>query len=161
MPSFDVVSRTDLMEVDNAINGVKREIKQRFDLAGTKCDIERNDNTLTMIADDTMKLTQVEGLLRGYLARRKVDQGAFEFKTTQNAAGGTIRQTISISQGIDADLGRSITKAVKGAKIKVQVSIQGSELRMSGKKRDDLQKTIAFIKEMNIEQLLQYVNFRD
>ena len=161
MPSFDVVSRTDLMEVDNAINGVKREIKQRFDLAGTKCDIERNDNTLTMIADDTMKLTQVEGLLRGYLARRKVDQGAFEFKTTQNAAGGTIRQTISISQGIDADLGRSITKAVKGAKIKVQVSIQGSELRMSGKKRDDLQKTIAFIKEMNIEQPLQYVNFRD
>ena len=99
MPSFDVVSRTDLMEVDNAINGVKREIKQRFDLAGTKCDIERTDNTLTMIADDTMKLTQVEGLLRGYLARRKVDQGAFEFKTTQNAAGGTIRQTISISQG--------------------------------------------------------------
>ena len=161
MPSFDVVSRTDLMEVDNAINGVKREIKQRYDLAGTKCDIERNDNTLTMIADDTMKLTQVEGLLRGYLARRKVDHGAFEFKTTQNAAGGTIRQTISISQGIDADLGRSITKAVKGTKIKVQVSIQGSELRMSGKKRDALQEAIAFIKEMNIEQPLQYVNFRD
>ena len=161
MPSFDVVSRTDLMEVDNAINGVKREIKQRFDLAGTQCDIARIDNILTMIADDTMKLTQVEGLLRGYLARRKVDQKAFEFKATQNAAGGTIRQTISISQGIDADLGRSITKAVKGAKIKVQVSIQGSELRMSGKKRDDLQKTIAFIKEMNIEQPLQYVNFRD
>ena len=161
MPSFDVVSRTDLMEVDNAINGVKREIKQRFDLAGTKCDIERNDNTLTMIADDNMKLTQVEGLLRGYLARRKVDQGAFEFKTKQDAAGGTIRQSISISQGIDADLGRKITKAVKGAKIKVQVSIQGSELRMSGKKRDDLQKTITFIKEMNIKQPLQYINFRD
>jgi hypothetical protein len=161
MPSFDVVSRTDLMEVDNAINGVKREIKQRFDLAGTKCDIERIDDTLTMIADDTMKLTQVEGLLRGYLARRKVAQGAFEFKATQDAAGGTIRQSISIRQGIDVDLGRKITKAVKGAKIKVQVSIQGSELRMSGKKRDDLQKTIAFIKEMNIEQPLQYVNFRD
>ena len=161
MPSFDVVSRTDLMEVDNAINGVKREIKQRFDLAATKCDIERIDNTLTMIADDNMKLTQVEGLLRGYLARRKVDQGAFEFKTKQDAAGGTIRQSISISQGIDADLGRKITKAVKGAKIKVQVSIQGSELRMSGKKRDDLQKTITFIKEMNIKQPLQYINFRD
>ena len=161
MPSFDVVSRTDLMEVDNAINGVKREIKQRFDLAGTQCDIARIDNILTMIADDTMKLTQVEGLLRGYLARRKVAQGAFEFKAAQNAAGGTIRQSISIRQGIDVDLGRKITKAVKGAKIKVQVSIQGSELRMSGKKRDDLQKTIAFIKEMNIGQPLQYVNFRD
>ena len=161
MPSFDVVSKTDLMEVDNAINGVKREIKQRFDLAGTKCDVERIDNTLTMIADDNMKLTQVEGLLRGYLARRKVDQGALEFNTKQNAAGGTIRQSISVIQGIDADLGRKITKAVKGAKIKVQVSIRGSELRMSGKKRDDLQKTIAFIKEMNLEQPLQYVNFRD
>ena len=161
MPSFDVVSRTDLMEVDNAINGVKRETKQRFDLAGTKCDIERTDNTLTMIADDTMKLTQLEDLLRKYLARRNVDQGAFEFKATQNAAGGTIRRTISIRQGIDADLGRKITKAVQGTKIKVQVAIQGSELHMSGKKRDDLQETIAFIKEMDIEQPLQYVNFRD
>ena len=161
MPSFDVVSRTDLMEVDNAINGVKREIKQRYDLSGTKCGIERNDNTLTVIADDTMKLTQVEGLLRGYLARRKVDQGAFEFNTTQNAAGDTIRRTISIRQGIDTDLGRKISKAIKGTKIKVQVSIQGNELRMSGKKRDDLQSAITFIKEMEIKQPLQYVNFRD
>ena len=161
MSSFDVVSKTDLMEVDNAINGVKRQIKQRYDLAGTKCNIERIDNTLTIIADDTMKLTQVENLLREYLARRKVDQGAFAFKATENATGGTIRRTISIRQGIDADLGRKITKAVKGTKIKVQVSIQESELRMTGKKRDDLQETIAFIKEMNIEQPLQYVNFRD
>ena len=161
MPSFDVVSKTDLMEVDNAINGVKRQIKQRYDLAGTKCNIERNDNTLTIIADDTMKLTQVENLLREYLARRKVDQGAFAFKATENATGETIRRTIYIRQGIDADLGRKITKAVKGTKIKVQVSIEGSELRMSSKKRDDLQETIAFIKEMNIEQPLQYVNFRD
>ena len=161
MPSFDVVSRTDLMEVDNAINGVRREIKQRFDLAGTKCNIERIDNALTVIADDAMKLTQLEDLLRKYLVRRKVDQGAFEFKDTQNAAGETIMRTIYIRQGIEADLGRKITKAVKGTKIKVQVSIQGNELRMSGKKRDDLQETIAFIKEMNIEQPLQYVNFRD
>ena len=161
MSSFDVVSKTDLMEVDNAINGVKRQIKQRYDLAGTKCNIERIDNTLTIIADDTMKLTQVENLLREYLARRKVDQGAFAFKATENATGETIRRTIYIRQGIDADLGRKITKAVKATKIKVQISIQGSELRMSGKKRDDLQETIAFIKEMNIEQPLQYVNFRD
>ena len=161
MPSFDVVSSTDLMEVDNAINGVKRQIRQRYDLAGTKCDIERIDNTVTIIADDTMKLTQVEDLLLEHLARRKVDRRAFEFKATRNASGGTIRRTISIRQGIDDDLGRKITKAVKATKIKVQISIQGSELRMSGKKRDDLQETIAFIKEMNIDQPLQYVNFRD
>ena len=161
MPSFDVVSRTVLMEVDNAVNGVKREIKQRYDLAGTKCDIERTDNTLLMTADDTMRLSQVEGLFRVHLARRKVDQGAFEFNDTQNAAGETIKRTISIMEGIDPDLGRKITKAVKEAKIKVQISSQGSELRVSGKKRDDLQKTIVFIKEMNIRQPLQYVNFRN
>ena len=161
MPSFDVVSKTDLMEVDNALNGVKREIKQRFDLAGTKCDIERNDNTLTMIADDNMKLTQVENLLRGYLARRKVDEGAFEFDNIQDATGETLRRTISIKQGIEADLARKITKAIKGTKFKVQVSIQGTELRISSKKRDDLQEIIGFIKKMNIEQPLQYVNYRD
>ena len=149
------------MEVDNAINGVLRETKQRFDLAGTKCDIERTNDTLTMIADDTMKLTQMEDLLRKYLARRSVDQGAFEFKPPENAAGGTVRQAISIRQGIDADLGRKITKAVRAAKFKVQLAIQGNELRVSAKKRDDLQTTIAFIKEMDIEQPLQYVNFRD
>ncbi len=88
MPSFDVVSRTDLMEVDNGINGIRREIKQRFDLAGTKCDIYRTDNTLTMTADDSMKMGQMEDLLRKYLARRKVDQRALDFKSPENAAGG-------------------------------------------------------------------------
>ena len=161
MPSFDVVSRTNLMEVDNAVNGVEREIKQRYDLAGTKCALERVDNTLTMIADDLMKLTQVEDLLRKYLARRKVNQGAFEFKAIQNAAGESIRRIISIKQGIDVELGRKITKAVKGTKIKVQISIQGNELRVSGKKRDDLQETIAFIKELDIKQPIQFVNFRN
>ena len=161
MPSFDVVSNTDLMEVDNAINGVKREIKQRWDLKGSKCNIERIDNTLTIIADDNMKLTQVEDLLRGYLARRKVDQKAFQFKATENAAGDTIRRPVSITQGIDAESGREITKAVKSTKIKVQVSMQGDEIRISGKKRDDLQETIAFIEAMHIERPLQFVNFRD
>ena len=161
MPSFDVVSRTNLMEVDNAVNGVEREIKQRYDLAGTKCALERVDNTLTMIADDLMKLTQVEDLLRKYLARRKVNQGAFEFKAIQNAAGESIRRIISIKQGIDVELGRKITKSVKGTKIKVQISIQGNELRVSGKKRDDLQETIAFIKELDIKQPIQFVNFRN
>lgn len=161
MPSFDVVSRTDLMEVDNAINGARREIRQRFDLVGTKCDIERTENTLTMTADDTMKMRQLEELLRKYLARRNVDQRALDFKSPENAAGGSIRQTISIRQGIDADLGRKITRAVRGTKIKVQLAVQGNELRVSAKQRDDLQATIAFIEEMDIEQPLQYVNFRD
>ena len=161
MPSFDVVSKTDLMEVDNAINGVRREIKQRFDLAGTKCDINRTDNTLTVTADDTMKMGQLHELLRKYLARRSIDQRALDFKSPQNAAGESIRQVIDIHQGIDADLGRKISKAVKGSKLKVQVAIQGVELHVSAKQRDDLQAAITFIKDMDIEQPLQYVNFRD
>jgi uncharacterized protein YajQ (UPF0234 family) len=161
MPSFDVVSRTDLMEVDNALNGVRREIKQRFDLAGTKCAIDRADNSLTMVADDSMKLQQIEALLRKYLASRDVDQRSLEFKPPQSASGGSLRQSITIKQGIDGDLGRRINKAVRGTKLKVQVSIQGTELRVTAKKRDDLQSTIAFIKEMEIDQPLQYVNMRD
>ena len=161
MPSFDVVSRTDLMEVDNAINGMQREIKQRFDLAGTKCAIERTDDSLIMTADDAMKLQQLEDLLRKYFANRKVDSRALEFKTPQNAAGGSLRQTISIKQGIAGDLGRRINKGVRAAKLNVQVSIQGTEIRVTGKKRDDLQSTIAFIKEMDIDQPLQYVNMRE
>ncbi len=161
MPSFDVVSRTDLMEVDNAVNGVRREIKQRFDLAGTKCAIDRTDDALTIYADDSMKLKQLEDLLRKHIASRNVDQRSLEFKPPQNAAGGSLRQAITIKQGIDGDLGRRINKAVRGAKLKVQVSIQGPEMRISAKKKNDLQSTIAFIKEMDIDQPLQYVNFRE
>ena len=161
MPSFDVVSKTDLMEVDNAINGVRREIQMRFDLKGTRSDISRDDNTLTMTADDTMKLRQLEDLLRSYLVRRKLDTAAFDFQEPQEASGGSIRQNISIKQGIDSDMGRKISRAVKGTKIKVQVAIQGTELRVSGKTRDDLQSTIKFIKEMELDQPLQYVNFRN
>ena len=161
MPSFDVVSKTDLMEVDNAVNGVLREVKQRFDLAGTKCDISRTNDTLTIVADDSMKMGQMEELLRKYLGRRSVDQRALLFKQPQAASGGSIRQEIVIRQGIDEDLGHKISKAVRGTKIKVQLVIQGTELRVSAKKRDDLQATIAFIKEMEIERPLQYVNFRE
>ena len=161
MPSFDVVSRTDLMEVDNAINGVEREIKTRVDLANTKCSVSRSDNTMTLIADNNMKMEQVVELLRLYLAKRKVELGALDFGTPQNAAGGALRETGSIKQGIDGDLGRMISKEVKRAKMKVQVTIQGQELRVSGKKRDDLQATISLIKAMETQQPVQFVNYRE
>jgi uncharacterized protein YajQ (UPF0234 family) len=161
MPSFDVVSKTDMTEVDNAINGMHRETQQRFDLKGTKCGIERNGDDLTITADDDLKLRQMHELLETYLARRKVDARALEFKTPENATGSSLRQTVVIRQGLDSDLSRKIIKAMKGTKIKVQLAIQGSELRVTGKKRDDLQETIAFIKEMNIDQPLQYVNYRE
>ncbi len=161
MPSFDVVSKTDLAEVDNALNGVEREINQRFDLANTKCAIVRSDDTLTLTADDTMKMQQVEELLRKYLAMRKVELGALDFKDAQDAAGSSLREIVDIKQGIDSDLGRKIVKEVKSAKMKVQLAIQGNELRVTGKKRDDLQEAITFIKEMKNSQPLQFVNFRD
>ena len=161
MPSFDVVSQTDLMEVDNAINGVKREITQRYDLAGTKCDISRTDDALTILADDNMKLQQVQDLLRKYLTQRKIDQGAFEFQEPEDASGRSLRESVTIKQGIDTELGKKISKAVRDEKLKVQVRIQGNELRVSGKNRDDLQNTINFIKELNLSQPLQYINFRN
>ena len=161
MPSFDVVSKTDLAEVDNALNGVESEIKRRFDLAHTKSSVVRSDNTLTLTADDTMKMTAVEELLRKYLAMRKVELGALDFGKPQNAAGSSLREIVNIKQGIDSDLGRKISKEVKSAKMKVQLAIQGTELRVTAKKRDDLQAVIAFIKDMKNSQPLQFVNFRD
>jgi uncharacterized protein YajQ (UPF0234 family) len=161
MPSFDVVSRTDLMEVDNAINGVEREIKTRYDLANTKCSVSRSENTMTLIADNNMKMEQVVELLRLYMSKRNVDLGALDFGTPENAAGGTLRETVSIKQGIDGDLSRTISKEVKRAKMKVQVTIQGQELRVSGKKRDDLQATMTLIKAMENQQPVQFVNYRD
>ena len=161
MPSFDVVSRTELAEVDNAIQGAMREIGTRYDFKGSQCTIERAEETITLRADDDMKLRQMQELLRGYLARRKVEVGAFDFQKPESASGNTLRQTVLIKQGIERELAQKIVKAIKEAKLKVQAAIQGDELRISGKKRDDLQDAIALIKRQDIEQPLQYVNFRD
>jgi len=161
MPSFDIVSKTDLTEVDNAVAGVVREVAQRFDFKGSKCSIERSDDTLTILADDDLKLKQMHELLRGYFARRKLDAGALDFKPPEKASGNMVRQQVVVKQGIDRDLAKTIIKAIKDSKQKVQAAIQGDELRVTGKKIDDLQATIALVRGLKIEQPLQYVNFRD
>ena len=161
MPSLDVVSKTNIAEVDNAVNSIAREVKQRFDLSGRMCSIERSGNTLTVTADNNMLLRQMHDLLYTYCARRGVDSGFLDFKSPQNATKGSLRQEVLIRQGIDQALGKQIIKMIKGSKLKVQVAIQGDELRISGKKRDDLQLTIELIKEMKITVPLQYINFRD
>jgi uncharacterized protein YajQ (UPF0234 family) len=161
MPSFDIVSKTELAEVDNALAGVTREIGTRFDFKGAKCSIERKDNELTVLADDQLKLDQMHELIKVYFTRRKLDAGALDYKTVEKASGNTVRQVIVVKQGLEQELAKKITKAIKDAKLKVQVAIQGDELRVSGKKRDDLQEAIAFVKGMKIEQPLQYENFRD
>ena len=161
MPSFDIVSKTDMAEVDNAVQGVAREIGTRFDFKGSKCTVERKDALITILADDDMKLRQIQELLKGYMVRRKLDASALEFKEPQKASGNALRQEVVVKQGIDQTLGKRIVKDIKDSKMKVQVSIQGDELRVTGKKKDDLQDTIAFVRGLKIEQPLQFVNFRD
>lgn len=161
MPSFDIVSRTDLPEVDNALGAMQREMGQRFDFKGAKCSIAREKDVLTILADDDLKLKQMHELLKGHLTRRKVDAGALDFKTPEKAAGQSLRQRVVVQQGVPQELAKKIVKELKNSKLKVQAAIQGDELRVTGKKRDDLQNAIALVKDMKLDLPLQYVNFRD
>ncbi|WP_119680050.1 YajQ family cyclic di-GMP-binding protein [Indioceanicola profundi] len=161
MPSFDIVSKTELAEVQNAIDGVLREVSNRFDFKGSKTTIERKENEITIQTEDKTKLEQLQEMLKGYFVRRKLDPGALDWGKEQEAGGMTMRQVVKVKQGIDQELAKKIVKAIKDSKMKVQASIQGDELRVSGKKIDDLQAAIAMVKGLNIEQPLQYVNFRD
>jgi uncharacterized protein YajQ (UPF0234 family) len=161
VPSFDIVSRIELPEVDNALAGITREIATRFDFKGSKCKIDRQEGTLTVIADDELKLKQMHELLKVHLTRRKVDPAVLEYKTPEKASGNTLKQTIVLRQGVDANLAKQLIREIKDSKLKVQVSVQGDELRVTGKKRDDLQAAIGVARGLKIEQPLQYVNFRD
>ena len=161
MPSFDIVSRIELPEVDNALAGITREIGTRFDFKGSKCTVERQEGVLNVIADDELKLKQMHELLKVHLTRRKVDPAALDYKTPEKASGNTLKQTIVLRQGVDADLARQLIREIKDSKLKVQVSIQGDEVRVIGKKRDDLQAAITVARGLKIDQPLQYLNFRD
>jgi cyclic-di-GMP-binding protein len=161
LPSFDIVSRVDLAEVDNALAGITREIATRFDFKSSKCSIERKEGALSILADDELKLKQMHELLKVHMTRRKVEPGALDFKPPEKASGNALRQTIALRQGVGADLARQLIREIKDKKLKVQVSIQGDELRIAGKKRDDLQDAIALIRGLKLEQPLQYLNFRE
>jgi uncharacterized protein YajQ (UPF0234 family) len=161
MPSFDVVSETDMAEVDNAVQNVMREVGTRFDFKGSRSTLERNGETLVLLADDDLKLKQMHELLKTHLVRRKVDPKALDYGKAEAASGNMVRQEIRVKQGVDAELAKKIVKQIKGSKMKVQAAIQGDQLRITGKKRDDLQAAINLIKEMKPDQPLQYTNFRD
>jgi len=161
MPSFDIVSKTDLSDVANAIANMVREMEQRYDFKGSNCRIEQNDAELTLHADDDLKLRQMHEMLQGHLTRRKIDAGVLDYQSEEQAAGQAVRQKAIVRQGIDRDLAKKLVKELKGTKIKVQVAIQGDELRVTGKKRDDLQAAMSHIKELKGEVPLQFVNMRD
>ncbi|WP_299374943.1 YajQ family cyclic di-GMP-binding protein [uncultured Kiloniella sp.] len=161
MPSFDIVSKTDMPEVNNALDGVRREVTQRYDFKGSSCEITIEGEIITILADDNLKLTQMQELLKGHVTRRGIDAAALDFGKEEAASGNMVRQQVTLKQGIDRELAKKITTAVKQSKLKVQAAVQGEEVRITGKKRDDLQGAITMIKELNIEQPLQFENFRD
>ncbi|MEG3639562.1 YajQ family cyclic di-GMP-binding protein [Magnetococcus sp. PR-3] len=161
MPSFDIVSEVDLQEVDNAVNQAVKEITTRYDFKGSKSTLSREESVIKILADDEYKLEQVVEVLKGKMVRRKVDPNFLDYGTVEPASGAMVRQDVTVKQGIETDLAKKIVKAIKGAKLKVQASIQGEQVRVSGKKRDDLQQTIALVKEQSFDQPLQYMNFRD
>jgi uncharacterized protein YajQ (UPF0234 family) len=158
MPSFDVVSKVDVSELDNAINGIGREVKQRYDFKGTDCVIERAGDKVTIQADNEVLLRQMQELLAQYCVKRGVNHESLEYKTPEAATKG---QEVVVRQGIEQDISKKIVQAIKGSKLKVQLAIQGDEVRVTGKNRDDLQAAIDQMKEMKLGLPLQYINFRD
>ncbi|MDH3380458.1 MAG: YajQ family cyclic di-GMP-binding protein [Gammaproteobacteria bacterium] len=161
MPSFDVVSEVDWHEVSNAIDQANREISNRYDFKGSDARVERADAKLTIYADDDYKIGQARDILQIKIAKRGIDLGCLEAAEPVEAAGGTARQEITVRHGIAADLAKRLVKDIKSAKLKVQTAIQGDRLRISGKKRDDLQQVIALLKHADAGIPLQYINFRD
>ena len=161
MPSFDVVSRLEMQEIDNAVSNAMKEITQRYDFKGSISKLERSDNVVTLLTEDDMKAKQVIEILTSHLIKRKIDPKAVKFKSSEIASGNTIRQKYDLLEGIDQEMGKKITKMIKDTKLKVQAKIQGNELRISGAKKDNLQDVMTKINELKLELPLQFVNFRD
>ena len=161
MPSFDVVSSPDLQEIDNAINNTKREVYNRFYFKNTNSTIDRSKYSITIETTDNTKLNQFNDILKNNIVRRKVDPKFIHIKSTETASGNRVRQFVDILNGISKENAKKITNLVKSSKAKVQASINGEEVRITGKKRDDLQSMIDLLKQNDIGVPLQYQNFRD
>ena len=161
MPSFDVISKINYQEFDNALANCLREIGNRYDFKGLKISIERKDKIITTLAPDELKLKQVNELLQINLVRRKVDPRVIIIKNSESAAGATIRQVSELEEGISQENAKKIITDIKKLKLKIQIKIQGEELRAEGKKRDDLQEAISAIESIDIGLPIEFVNFRD
>ena len=163
MPSFDVVSRVDMQEMDNAVNQVKKEITTRFDFRGskTRIDLDRKEGKLEVLTEDDMKLRAIKDMLIAKAVKRSIEAQALVFGHPEKAAGDMLRQTVTITNGIDIETARRVVKLIKDTKLKVQAAIQGEEVRVTGKSRDDLQEAIHTLKEADLSMPLQYVNYRE
>lgn len=160
MPSFDVVSKIDQHEVTNAVDQTIREIGTRFDFKGTNANVELSKDTITLIASSDFQLKQVDEVLRNKLAKRNVDVRVLEYKTPEIKLNEA-RQIVIVKQGIETEQAKKIVKLIKEAGLKVQAAIQGDQVRVTGKKRDDLQSVIALLRESKLNLPLQFENFRD
>ena len=160
MPSFDVVSEVDLHEVNNSVDQANREVTTRFDFKGTGSRFELEDAVVTLFSQSEFQLQQMNDILVSKLAKRGVDVGCLE-RGQPDLAGQEARQRVTLRQGIDRDLARKIVKRIKDGKLKVQAAIQGEQVRVTGKKRDDLQAVIADLRGADMGLPLQFTNFRD
>ena len=159
--SFDVVSRVDQQELDNALNQARKEIAGRFDFKNSVASIESDGGTITVLADDDMKLRNVIDIIQSKAVKRGIDLKAFDLsKAPEAASGSAIRQKIAVRAGIPKDKSKPLLEAIKGAKLKVQAQYQDEQIRVSGKSRDDLQKVIQLLKGLDYELPLQFVNYR-
>jgi cyclic-di-GMP-binding protein len=161
MPSFDVVSKVDLMELDNAINTAQKELGQRYDFRGTNTAVERTPEGIVLRTSDDQHADAAVSVLRERMARRNVSQRCLDVGAPEPAAGRTVRLLIKIKQGIEAETAKKMVKKIKDSKLKVQASIQGDELRVSGKSKDDLQAAMGLLRREDFGLDLQFVNFRD
>ena len=161
MPSFDVVSEVNKVEVRNALDQANKELSTRFDFKGSDSRVEQKENVLTLYADDEFKLAQVTDILTGKLAKRGVDVRALKYGEVEKVSGNKVKQVVTVREGVEQELAKKIVKLVKDSKLKVQASIQGDAVRVSGAKRDELQNVIALVKKSITDFPLQFGNFRD
>lgn len=160
--SFDVVSKVDLQAVDNAVNSAMREVTTRFDFKGSvsRMDLDKKEGKITLLSDDEGKLKSVIDILQGRLVKQGVSLKSLDFQAIEPAEGGAVRQTAKIVQGIASDKAREMVRALKDSKIKITPSIQGDQLRVTGRSKDDLQSAIAFLRAKDFGVPLQFTNYR-
>ncbi len=162
MPSFDIVSKVDLQEVDNAVNNVRKELDTRFDFRNVKTDLElnRKEKVLHVVTGDEMKIRAIQDLLKVHFTRRKLDPRSMEFKELEATSQGRVKMDILIKEGISKDTAQKVVKLIKGQKLKVQAAIQDEQVRVTGKKIDDLQAVIKLLDDQELDVPLQHVNMK-
>lgn len=158
--SFDIVSRVDKQSLTDAVEQAKREIATRFDFRGSKSSLDLADGTITIVADDDMKLRNVVDILQSKCAKRQVPLKALSYGKAEPAAQGTLRQVVSVSNGIPTDKAKKLADAIRAAKLKVTTRIQDEQLRVAGSSKDELQKVVALVRGMDLDYAVQFVNYR-